>query len=104
MPEDKKDIERALQEGLDALEKALRGIEEQSARMKPRPEAWSALDCVEHLALTEAALLSRLYEAKPSESSHEDQAREARFLDLAMNRARRNYPLAGNRKRRTGRD
>ena len=89
MPDDKKDIERALQEGLDALEEALRGIEEESAHMKPRPEAWSVVDCVDHIALTEEALFSRLEEAKPSDRSHADPARELRFRDLALNRARR---------------
>jgi hypothetical protein len=43
---------------------------------------------VEHLALTETALLSRLREARPSASSHEDRAREAKFQDLALNRSR----------------
>jgi hypothetical protein len=47
------------------------------------------VECVEHLALTEMALLSRLRIATPSNSSHEDRAREAKFPNLAMNRARR---------------
>jgi hypothetical protein len=86
---DKKEIERVLQEGVDALADALRGIDEETARRRPRPDAWSVLDCVEHIALTEAALFTRLGEAKPSETSREDLAREARFRELALNRARR---------------
>jgi len=86
---DKKEIERVLQEGMDALALALLGIDDETAQRRPRPDAWCVLDCVEHIALTEAALLTRLAEAKPAETSHHDPAREARFSDLAMNRSRR---------------
>lgn len=86
---DRQEILRLLQEGADALAEALEGIEESTAALRPRPDSWSVIECVEHLALTEAALLSRLRSAKPSDSSHEDRAREAKFQDLAMNRARR---------------
>jgi hypothetical protein len=47
------------------------------------------LECVQHLTLTEQVLLSRLKEAKACEESYEDSAREAKFQDLALNRARR---------------
>ena len=87
--EDRQEILRLLQDGADALAKALEGIEESTAAVRPRPESWSVAECVEHLALSEKALLSRLREATPSDSSHEDRAREAKFQDLAMNRARR---------------
>lgn len=86
---DRQEILRLLQDGADALAKALEGIEESTAALRPRPESWSVVECVEHLALTETALLSQLKNATPSDSSHEDRAREAKFQDLAMNRARR---------------
>ena len=86
---DKNEIERVLQDGVDALAQALIGLDEETARLRPRPGCWSVLDCVRHIALTEAALLSLLEEAKPSGVSHADPAREARFHDLAMNRTRR---------------
>ena len=86
---DRQEILRLLQDGADALAEALEGIEGSTAAVRPRPESWSVVECVEHLALTETALLSRLRDATPSDSSHEDRAREAKFQDLAMNRARR---------------
>ena len=86
---EKKDIERVLQDGMDALADALRGVDEQTARLRPQPERWSVLECVEHLRLAERGLLARLKEAKPSERSYEDRARETRFRELAMNRLRR---------------
>ena len=83
------EILRILKEGADALAEALKDVDEARAGNRPRPESWSPLECVEHLTLTERALLSRLREARPSDSSHEDRAREAKFQDLALNRSRR---------------
>ena len=86
---DRHEILRVFEQGADALAEALKDMDEVGAGTRPRPESWSALECVEHLTLTETALLSRLREAKPSGSSHEDRAREAKFQDLALNRSRR---------------
>lgn len=86
---DKKEIARVLQDGVDALAEALRDVDEAAAALRPQPESWSVLECVEHIALTEEALLARLKEAKPADESREDRAREARFQELALNRLRR---------------
>jgi hypothetical protein len=85
----KNEIERLLRDGMDELEEALRGVAGDRASLRPCPESWSVLECVEHLTLTEEALLSRLKGATQAEGSREDRAREARFLELAMNRQRR---------------
>ena len=86
---DKKEVERVLREGVEALEDALRGIANDTASLRPSPESWSVLECVQHIGLTERALLGRLKQATPAGASREDKAREARFQDLAMNRQRR---------------
>lgn len=86
---DKAEILRKLREGIDALAEALKGVEESAARRRPRRESWSVLECVEHLALTERALLQRLREATACDESREDRARETKFQDLALNRLRR---------------
>ncbi len=78
-----------LQEGMDALSEALRGIDESAATRRPWQGSWSVLDCMEHLTLTERALFHRLKEAKACDESREDPVREAKFQDLAMNRLRR---------------
>lgn len=88
-PGDKKDVEQVLREGSDALSGALAGIDEEAASLRPRPDSWSILDCVEHIALTEMGLLLKLRDAEPAERSHEDRFREARFQALALNRERR---------------
>ena len=86
---EKQEILRILQEGSDTLAEALAGVDDALARSKPAPDCWSILECVEHLALTEAGLLSRLRAAQACDESHEDRAREAKFHSLALNRARR---------------
>src|SRR5260370_25643225 len=80
---------RVLQEGADALTWALSGVDETLASRRPGLENWSVVECVEHLTLTEAALLSRLRDAAPCPESHEDRAREAKFQQLALDRLRR---------------
>ena len=86
---DKKEIACVLQDGVDALAAALRGVDEVMATLRPHPESWSVLECVEHIALTEEALLARLREARSADESREDRARETRFQELALNRLRR---------------
>jgi len=86
---DKADVLQMLQEGMEALADALRGFDASLARRRSNSGAWSVVECVEHLTLTERALLLRLKEAKVCDESHEDRAREAKFQDLALNRARR---------------
>lgn len=83
------EIERVLEDGMKALADSLAGVDEETARLLPLSDSWSIADCVEHIALTEAGLLTRLEKAQPAETSHADAAREARFRDLAMNRGRR---------------
>jgi hypothetical protein len=87
--EDRQEILRVLEQGADALTGALKDFDESRAGLRPRPESWSVLECLEHLTLTETALLSRLRDARPSDSSHEDRSREAKFQNLALNRSRR---------------
>jgi hypothetical protein len=85
----REEILRMLQEGMDAVSEALSGIDASAAMRRPRAESWTVLECVEHLALTERSLLQQLKEAKACDESREDRAREAKFQDLALNRARR---------------
>jgi hypothetical protein len=86
---DKADVLQMLQEGMDSLSEALRGIDASLAKRRPQAGSWSVVECVEHLTLTERALLLRLKEARACDESHEDRAREAKFQNLALNRARR---------------
>jgi hypothetical protein len=87
--EDQREILRVLEEGMNALVDAVKNVDESAARQRPSVDSWSVLECVQHLVMTEVALMCRLREAEQSEVSREDRAREAKFQDLAMNRLRR---------------
>ena len=89
MDDERREILLKLQAGADALANAWRDVDEQTASLRPRPESWSVLECVAHVALTERALMSRLKEARDGGQSHEDRPREEKFAGLALNRSRR---------------
>jgi hypothetical protein len=89
MPDaEKQEILDGLKTGLDALREALAGVDEQLAARKPRPGSWSILECVEHLAVSEQFLVSRLTSASRSDSSHENRRREAMIAERGLDRTR----------------
>jgi hypothetical protein len=85
---DRQEILHGLKSGRDALHYCLSGVDEQTASRKPGPGRWSILECVEHLAVSEQFLLSRLTRALRSDRSHENRARETRIADRGLDRAR----------------
>ena len=85
---DKQEILRELKRGPEALRDALAAVDERVAARKPTREGWSILDCVEHLAVSEQFLLSRLIQARRSDRSHENRSRETVILDRGLDRSR----------------
>jgi hypothetical protein len=85
---EKREIVDRLQAGRDALNAALDGVSESLAARKPVPDAWSILECVEHVAVVERLLLSRLISAVPTETSHENRMREAMIAARGADRGR----------------
>ena len=85
---EKRELLEFLRAGRHALGEALAGVDEEVSRQVPAHGGWSILQCVEHMAITEAYLASRLQAAQPAEQSHENRTREARILERATNRAR----------------
>ena len=79
---------QALGAGREALEAAVAGIDDILANRRPEPEAWSILECVEHVVLAEQLLLSRLAAASQSEHSTGNRAREAAILARGADRTR----------------
>jgi DinB superfamily len=93
---EKREILAALETGSGALRAALAGIDERAAARKPGPASWSILECVEHLAVSERFLLSRLTSASRSGESHENRRREAVIAERGLDRTRRTEsPEAG---------
>jgi uncharacterized damage-inducible protein DinB len=89
MGNEKTEILEMLEDGEAALGSALEGISEADAGRRPGEGRWSVVECVEHMAASEAALLGRLREALPAAESHANPEREAKFAGLALNRERR---------------
>jgi hypothetical protein len=88
MAADRGELLARLHSGAAALRDALDGVDEELANRKPAESGWSILECVEHVALAEENLLSRLLSATRSEQSHENRTREARIMERAADRTR----------------
>lgn len=80
---------RELQAGREALDAAVAGVDETLARRKPAQEAWSILECVEHMVESERYLLSRLQAAQRVDQPFEKSRREQKLARLAADRTRR---------------
>ncbi len=80
---------RELRAGRNALEEAVAGVEEAMAARKPSQEAWSILDCVEHMVESERYLLTRLRAAEHTDQPFEKSRREGKIAMLAADRSRR---------------
>jgi len=77
-----------LERGRRALRDAVEGIGERQAAIRPGPDRWSVLDCVEHLAVVEEFLLAQLESAGPALEPVGSAAREARIQERAGDRSR----------------
>jgi DinB superfamily len=85
---ERQEILQHLKTGRDALRDALAGLDEHLAIRKPGPGRWSIMECVEHLAVSEQFLLSRLTKASRSDRAHGNHAREATIMDRGVDRTR----------------
>lgn len=81
-------ILRLLVEGSEALHASLAGISESEAARKPSGSAWSVLDCLEHVAVTESALLAGVCNATRAEARQHNPEREAKISTRALDRQR----------------
>jgi uncharacterized damage-inducible protein DinB len=84
---EKQSLFETLNNGRDALETALAGVDDAMASRKPPSGGWSILECVEHMVLSEQYLLSRLRIAQFS-TDPPHPSREARIAARAADRSR----------------
>ena len=76
----------SLNNGRNALETALAGVDDALASRKPPSGDWSILECVEHMVLSEQYLLSRLRIAQLSNDPPHP-SREAKIAARAADRS-----------------
>jgi len=73
----------SLERGPGVLLDALQGVTGELAERVPGPEKWSILQCVEHMALSEEYLVSRLLAAEQVSAPLVDREREAKLIARA---------------------
>jgi uncharacterized damage-inducible protein DinB len=86
---EREQILKLLAESRDAFLSAAANISDEHAHIRPAPDQWSVLDCVEHVAITDHFMLTvittRLAPAPPSG----DRSREEFLLRELTNRAKK---------------
>jgi hypothetical protein len=88
-PNEKQKILAELHTGRSTLIAVLAGMTEDQATRIPSPGSWSVLQCVEHLAVAENNLLSRITAAQQSSSSTLNPRREALLVTRGLDRTRK---------------
>lgn len=87
-PAEKAKMIEEMARGSRALHDAVRGISADQAALRPAPDRWSVLECVEHLAVVEEYLLGQMESAVPSETPVGSEARARRIAERAADRSR----------------
>ena len=78
-------LERSRQEFLAAVA----GLTESQAKVRPDPERWSVLDCVEHVATVEERFLGWLEKAEKLDAPRVDKEKEAGLMARVPDRSTR---------------
>ena len=84
----KTEIVARLDTGLDAFKNAVDACPAAIASIRPTPDRWSVLDCIEHLVRAEDYLSEQLAAGTPVMPSV-NQPREARILQIGTDRSHR---------------
>jgi hypothetical protein len=86
-PTDRTEIVQNLERSREELLAAVEGLTEAQARLRPGPERWSVLDCVEHVAFVEDRFFGWLEKAEKLEMPRRDREKEIRLMTMLPNRS-----------------
>lgn len=86
---DRQLILKLLAEGRDALCAAAAGVPDDQSKIRPAPDRWSVLDCVEHVAFVEHGLFTLLSTQLVPAEPPADRSREAQILRGTTDRSRK---------------
>src|SRR5215469_8501892 len=86
-PQTSNDVIDALKASHRHLEAATEGLSDSEALRKPSAEAWSVIDCIEHLCITEGFALRRLRAAEIAPETRTNPEKEAEQAAQVENRA-----------------
>lgn len=86
---EKREMLELLERGRVELLQAVEGVSEETAALPQSPERWSILQCVEHVAVTEAYLLGQIDSAQSVGSPVRNENRESAIRARGANRTRK---------------
>jgi hypothetical protein len=86
---DRNQVLQLLAEAREALVASTAGLSDEQAKIRPAPDRWSVLDCVEHVAFVEDALFTRISTQMVPAAPDPDRTREELILRVAGARERR---------------
>jgi len=86
-PREKRRLLADLEAGRQVLLAVLANVSEDLATRAPGPGKWSILECIEHLAVSEDALLAMISAAQRADAPVGSAEREVRIVAVGLNRA-----------------
>ena len=86
-PKERTEIVENLERSRQEFIAALAGLSESQAKLRPDPERWSVLDCVEHVATVEERFLGWLEAAEKLDAPRVDKEKEAGFTARVPDRS-----------------
>src|ERR1700684_2377783 len=88
-PTERTEIVENLERSRQELIAALAGLSESQANLRPDPERWSVLDCVEHVATVEERFLGWLEAGQKLDEPRIDKEKEAGLMARVPDRSTR---------------
>jgi hypothetical protein len=86
-PQERSEIVNNLERSREEFLSAVGGLTDEQAKMKPGPERWSVLECVEHVAFVEERFLGWLDQAERLEARRMDREKELRLMAMIPDRS-----------------
>jgi hypothetical protein len=88
-PEERTEIVQNLERSRQEFLAAVAGLTDSQAKIRPDPERWSVLDCVEHVASVEERFLGFLQKAEKLDQPRIDKEKEAGLMVRIPDRSTR---------------
>jgi hypothetical protein len=86
-PQERTEIVQNLERSREEFLAAAAGLSETQARLRPDPERWSVLDCVEHVAFVEERFFGWLEKAQKLDAPRRDREKEIKLMMMLPDRS-----------------
>jgi uncharacterized damage-inducible protein DinB len=88
LSEQQQELLARLSASRDRILAVFAGVPDELSRTRPSENAWSVLDCAEHVAVAERGMFTALEKRRPTDASP-DTSKDALILAFALNRTQR---------------